>query len=215
MASRCTVLIAARDLLEPLRQRLPADGEVLMFADSEPLRALEAITGRQPSVVALERLFAASPRGTALMNRIKSDPALSDAEVIILSHDNHVSRTVHHWEGFAAKPVAMQRGSRRAPRVKVRPGVEVMVDGNTATLVDLSRVGAQLLSPLALLPNTRVRMTLADEDDIIRVTGVVAWSRFEIPDRVGEPRYRVGIEFSEADTREIDRFCARWKLVVP
>ena len=65
MARPCTVLIAARDLIEPLRLRLDVGGEVLTFADSEPLRALETITERRPGLVALERLFAASPRGAA------------------------------------------------------------------------------------------------------------------------------------------------------
>ena len=38
-----------------------------------------------------------------------------------------------------------------------------MVDGNPATLVDLSTGGAQVLSATVLKPNQRVRVTLADE----------------------------------------------------
>jgi CheY-like chemotaxis protein len=212
MRRSCTVLIAARDLLEPLRQRLDVGGDVLTFADSEPLRALETITERRPGLVALERLFAASPRGAALINRIKADPILAEAEIVILSHENNSSRTVHRRTTSPVKAPADQRGTRRAPRVRVRPGIEIMVDGNNAALIDLSTVGAQVLSPVWLRPNTRVRITLNEEDDSMRVNGVVAWARFEIPGGTGEPRYRCGIEFTDADTKPLERFCTRWQV---
>ena len=41
-------------------------------------------------------------------------------------------------------------------------GVEVAIDGNTATLVDLSIIGAQVVSPTILKPNQRLRMALAE-----------------------------------------------------
>ena len=53
-----------------------------------------------------------------------------------------------------------QRGTRRAPRVRMREGIEVLVDGNTASLVDLSTVGAQVVCTSVLKPNQRVRVTL-------------------------------------------------------
>ncbi len=212
MRRPCTVLIAARDLLEPLRQRLDVGGEVLTFADSEPLRALETISERRPGLVALERLFAASPRGAALINRIKADPILAEAEIVILSHENNSSRTVHRRTTPPAKAPADQRGTRRAARVRVRPGIEIMVDGNNAALIDLSTVGAQVLSPVWLRPNTRVRVTLNEEDDTMRVNGVVAWARFEIPGGTGEPRYRCGIEFTDADAKPLERFCTKWQV---
>jgi len=73
----CAVLIAPTNLLSQFTQRaaLP-DADVLGFADTDVLRALEAITARKPRLVALERLFAATPRGAALINRIKADPSL-------------------------------------------------------------------------------------------------------------------------------------------
>ncbi len=42
------------------------------------------------------------------------------------------------------KPALDQKGTRRAPRVRIKDGVEVAVDGNPASLIDLSTVGAQL-----------------------------------------------------------------------
>ncbi len=211
MERSCTVLIAARDLLEPLRQRLGQGVDVLTFADSEPLRALETINERRPNKVALERLFAASPRGAALINRIKADPVLGETEIVVLSHENNSSRTVHRAAEPTVKSPEDQRGTRRAPRVKMKPGVEVTIDGNNADLIDLSAVGAQVLSPMWLRPNTRVRLAMAEADDSVRVNGLVAWARFEIPGGTGEPRYRCGIEFSDADKDSIDRLCGKWK----
>ena len=84
----CTVLIAAASALPALRERAGADGvELLAFTDVETLRALAAITSRRPSVVALDRLFAATPRGAALINRIKADPSLASSEIRVISPD--------------------------------------------------------------------------------------------------------------------------------
>jgi len=192
---------------------LPPTGEILAFADSEPLRALETIAERRPTVVALERLFASSPRGAALINRIKADPVLAAAEILVMSHENNQSRTVQRRADCPAiKAPIDQRGTRRAPRVRVRPGVEVMVDGTNASLIDLSIIGAQVISPLALRPNARVRVTLNDDQDAMRVAAMVAWARFEIPQESGEPRYRAGIEFVDAEPGAIARLSERWKV---
>ena len=87
MSTPCTVIIGAIELLDALRQSAAAPGEVLCFSDSATLKALEAITTRQPSVIALERLFAATSRGAALINRIKADPALAGVEIRVVSVD--------------------------------------------------------------------------------------------------------------------------------
>ena len=87
MSTPCTVIIGALELLEALKQSADAEGEVLSFSDNEPLKAIEAITMRKPAVVSLERLFAATSRGAALINRIKADPALSGSEIRVVSVD--------------------------------------------------------------------------------------------------------------------------------
>ncbi len=71
------------------------------------------------------------------------------------------------------------------------------IDGNPATLLDLSIVGAMVVSPTILRPNQRVRMSLPDESRPVRFSAGVAWASFEMPK--GGPRYRAGIEFFDAD----------------
>ena len=83
------------ELLDALRESAAGGGEVLTFSDNEPLKALEAITARRPNVIALERLFAATSRGAALINRIKADPALAGAEIRVVSHRRLVLASLH------------------------------------------------------------------------------------------------------------------------
>ena len=73
-------MIAAQNLMPALRERVAVEGDCLTFADTEPIQALQAIIEQRPALIVLERLFAATPRGAALINRIKSDPQLARAK---------------------------------------------------------------------------------------------------------------------------------------
>ena len=216
MASSCTVIIAASDLLATLKERTgDVNSEVLAFSDSDALRALEVITKRRPRVVALERLFAATPRGAALINRIKADPSLIESEIRVVSHDRDDARVSRRTPmegapGAAATtaPPLDHRGTRRAARFKIAAQVEIVVDGNTATLVDLSRLGAQVVTDNSLNPSQRVRMLLSDQVGVVRLNASVAWAHFEILPGKG-PQYRAGLDFVDADGQAVDGFCGR------
>ena len=192
------------------------------FSDTEALRALDVITRQRPDVVALERLFAATSRGTALINRIKADPSLTACEIRIVAHDGDLARVAPRRNGESAgaggtsaaavveapRPAAAapldQRGTRRAPRFRIADGVEVQIDGNPAALVDLSLVGAQVVSSTILKPNQRIRVMLPNGAPPVRVSAAVAWASFEIPK--GTARYRAGVEFFDADQAVLARF---------
>ena len=87
--------------------------------------------------------------------------------------------------------------------------MDVLVDGNPAVLVDISTVGAQVISKVVLKPNQRVRMGLNDNQGDVRFRAAVAWASFEISPR--GPRYRAGIEFLDANPANVDAFIARHK----
>ena len=89
--------------------------------------------------------------------------------------------------------------------------VDILLDGNPATLLDLSTCGAQMVSPTILRPNQRVRMALTDESGVIRFTASVAWAAFEIPPKSG-PRYRAGLDFLDADAAAVGAFCERHRV---
>ena len=215
----CTVLIGSADLLPALKKRTRETGELLTFTDAEALQALEVITKRRPQVVALERLFAATPRGAALINRIKADPSLGQSEIRVISHDSdrmRISLRQPRQGGTAAvaaptTPSLDQRGTRRAPRFKVAGTFGALLDGNPATIIDLSTIGAQVVSSAVLKPNQVVRMALSDEKHQARFNAAVAWASFEIPPNSG-PRYRAGIKFVDADEGAVGGFCQRHKM---
>jgi hypothetical protein len=204
-----TVIVAAPEYL-PALQEQGDFGDALAFSDADALKALEAITRDRPKVIALEKQFAATSRGAALIKRIKADPKLRKCEIRVVSHEGD-SEDVPQPEPASqaseaeAAPVKLdQRGTRRAPRVKIVDGVEVLIDGSPAMLIDLSVVGAQVVSPTILRPNQRVRMILPDEERPIRCVAGVAWAAFEMPK--SGPRYRAGIEFFDAESGNLDRF---------
>jgi hypothetical protein len=238
------VVIAASNLMPSLRERLADDGELLIFPDTEPIQALQAILEHKPSLIVLERLFAATPRGAALINRIKNDPQLGHAEVRVMSHSGDYTRVVSRGSGAPPKEAAPSpspagnrgptaerqtdtavaeavtaepvrpldwHGTRRAPRVRIRHGVEIQLDGNPAQVVDLSQVGAQVLSGTILRPNQKVRVSVPNDDFVMRFRGSVAWAKFELPEPSAPPRYRAGVEFTDADASALGSFCEKHK----
>lgn len=234
MPRPCTVVIGSADLLDDLRRQIRDDGDILTFADNDTQTAIEVITARQPQAVTLERLFAATSRGAALINRVKGDPLLSHTEIRILSHDGTYARvsprrpaapqkmaTAAQPSTFAnatsdeqatvnvdvAPPAVDFRGTRRAPRIRIAEGTEAQVDGSPATLVDLSTLGAQIVSLAPLKPQQRVRMVLSDELAVVKLSASVSWASFEIPKGVSQ--YRAGVEFADAQPDSIEAFCNR------
>jgi CheY-like chemotaxis protein len=222
------VVVAATNLMPSLRERLEDEGELLTFADTEPIQALQAILERKPNLIVLERLFAATPRGAALINRIKTDPHLANAEVRVMSHTGDYVRQVakpsavevpsgggsHSAAGSSVVTEPRQldwHGTRRAPRMRIRNGVEIQLDGNPASVIDLSTCGAQVLSSTILRPNQKVRVSIPNDDFVMRFRGAIAWAKFELPQPSSPPRYRAGVEFIDADATAVDAFGARNK----
>jgi hypothetical protein len=223
------VVIAASNLMPSLRERLADDGQLVVFPDTEPIQALQAILEHRPSLIVLERLFAATPRGAALINRIKNDPQLGHAEVRVMSHSGDYLRVVSKPSGSAPPPAAAPapepaaasegaalateaastaavaeppprpldwHGTRRAPRHRIRPGVEIQLDGNPAQVVDLSQVGAQVISQTILRPNQKVRVSVPNDDFVMRFRGSIAWAKFE---------------FADAGARAVEAYCQKNK----
>ena len=227
-----TVLIGATDVMPALREQLEGGADALTFADSEPLEALKAITAHRPPLIVLERLFAATPRGAALINRIKSDPSLTHVEVRVVSHSGDYVRTVSRPAPVAATAPALSaiepaapaavtepaepnpldwHGTRRAPRVLVREDVQMHLDGNAARIVDLSVIGAQALCPRSLRPDQKVRVAITFDNEVKLFRASVAWARFELARPPAQPHYRVGVEFIDADSDWLELYCEKVK----
>lgn len=202
-----------------LKQRLDPKAEVQEFTEAEALEALDHIIRTKPSIIAMEDQFSGTSRGGALINRIKDDPALSGCEVRVLAHDAAqvrvaVKRGGHGGSAVAVdekKPALDVKGTRRAPRIRIKDGIEVAIDGNPAALIDLSTVGAQVVSPTVLKPNQRVRVVLGEGKNAVKCSGAIAWAAFEMPKGTGT-RYRAGIDFgSNADASSLAGFAKKNK----
>lgn len=220
-----TVLIATTEHLGSFKEREEL-GDAVMFADTEALRALDVITRQRPDIVLLDRVFADTTRGAALINRIRADPSLGACEIRIVEDNRSYSqvpspRTVEPTAVDHMAPIVIEElptapavpldqvGTRQAPRFKIIDGVDVEIDGNPATLVDLSVAGAQVVSPTILKPNQRVRFIVPSNKPPLRIKAEVAWAAFEIPR--GLSRYRAGIQLFDADPAAMMRFIERNK----
>ncbi len=225
MTKPCTVIIGAAELLPALKQRLETAGDVLTFRDDETTRALETIRVRRPEAIAIERVFAATSRGAALIARLHADPALTGSEVRVMSHDSDFVRVPKRSASIQAIDAGHElstavetppdridyRGTRRAPRFPVGGAVQALLDGNPGTLVDLSILGARVVSLTILRPNQRIRVALPDEVGLLRFNATVVWAAFELPSGTPSTQYRAGLEFHDVNRERVEAFIERHK----
>jgi hypothetical protein len=204
-------VIATSDALPALQERAAAiGGEILGFNEAQALPALEAVMRRKPGVVAFERMFAITPRGAAMMNRIKSDPKLLKTEVRVMAHDSDYSRVSPRQKTEAQKALDL-RGTRRAPRFKMQEKTAIAIDANAGAILDLSTIGAMIVTTAGLKPGQEPKLTLTSNSGNLRFSGKVKWVSFEIPPNSG-PRYRAGVEFADADAAAVDAFIQGHKV---
>ena len=218
-ASDLTVVIADPFRLRAIRYMPPFTGRVLYFSDSNLGSAFESIRAHHPRVIALESNFAHTSQGRDFVDRVQRLP-LSESAVHILSLTNgewsarlpsHAAvTTVTAVPRAPAAAFAASINTRRVPRFPVLDPLAMKVDGLKMDLVDMSVMGAQVLSAPVLRPNQRLRVTLPDEDNsCLSVSAYVAWSAFELPKNALQPYYRAGVEFTDAAVQALEAFCKR------
>jgi PilZ domain len=218
MADDCMVVVAPPQLLDAVKARVRnMSTEIVAVVDTDMPGAIDTIMRRRPARVAIERLFSETSRGVALIARLNADPELTDVEIRIVSHDTDYWRVPPRpaiSSGTSAVAVvteaaALDNGTRRAKRVRIADGIDVLVDGAPARLFDLSPLGMQVVSGAVLKPNQRVRVTLVDERDTLRLPATVVWAAFELSKDSQGPRYRAGLEFHEVDEAAVVGFGRR------
>jgi PilZ domain-containing protein len=211
------IVIARSEQAAGLRKRLAPDSTVALFSDAESLKALAAVLGQAPRILALDRTFAATARGAALVRQVKGREEHANAtEIRVLAEDENnqplilSSRIASVESVMRASHPLDYCGTRRALRFDVIDRVQLAVNGERGRLVNLSFAGAQVVLPVRIRPEEALRITLTEaaaEDDT-RARGVVAWCTVE-------PKgpfmiYRAGVEFTEADTRRLEDLCIRY-----
>jgi hypothetical protein len=98
--------------------------------------------------------------------------------------------------------------TRRACRFQVLESLNAVVENGQANLVNVSILGAQVLSRPSLRPTPKVTIVLPDSDDVVRLTAHVAWSTFEQVQPGTQP-HRAGMEFTDAAQEILERYCRR------
>jgi PilZ domain len=227
------VLIGPVDALASLREQVTAGGPLQTFTDHQIREAVEYIARYKPAVVAIDEQFAVSPRGESLIGRIMDDAGLSQCEIRILARAPRPEREQSRKKSGAGMAAAVpggapaaaseavavsadldRRGTRRSERIRILEGVSVTVDGNPAELIDLSPVGAQVISKMILRPNQRVRLQLLEGQPearrAVRCSGSVVWASFEMP--AGKPpRYRAGLKLTGTEIDAVRTFADRYR----
>lgn len=225
MSKDVTILIAEPQLLATLRHDVKVTGTPLYFSASNLASAFESIRALQPHIVALESTFAGTDKGRAFIDRLNV-PALAASEIRLMSHAGGRwtlaplgARPAAAGPSPAAPspaapapvaPVQAGLNTRRAPRFPVFNPAEAVIDGTPTNLVDISVLGAQVVSDPVLRPQQKIKVALPDvEEMILRFTAHVAWSVFEKPRPEKAPHYRAGMEFSDATAQALEEYCKR------
>lgn len=205
------VLIAPQDRLSELTALLRREGAVDAYADSDAVAALDAAFRTLPRMVVLERGFAESLPGRALVRRLTDDPFGRECLVRVI--DALPAGTVAPADatGTTASPAAVTASpaaARATARRQVRPDSVATVDGTTMQIVDISTEGMQVVGALTLKPNQAVRVTVPAPDLQVKLHARVAWATLELGGPQAGLRYRAGLAFVDAEVATLTRVVA-------
>ena len=209
------VLIGPADRTSQLRARVTPLADVLEFPEADTDKAVHAIVAERPSTVILEREFATSALGSAFIDQIGSDADAGHTELLVGSHDRDRAPIPLPAEMIIPSSNLQRaetspddfRGTRRATRFVLTIGVMIHVDGDPATVVDMSRIGAKILFSRILRPSQQVRVLVNAKSRSLRCEATVAWAHYELNGGKGGSYYRAGLEFVGADEDALDVFC--------
>jgi PilZ domain len=227
MAADVCILVADPTRLDAIRQGTPLPGRLMPFASNSLASAIASIRAYRPKTVAVEAVFAETPAGIGFIEQ--AEPLVRGI-LLVVEHDGKWiatprgnGRSASNGSRREAKIVAPSprqvaavvappvepANTRRAPRFMVREQLEVIVESGHASLVDLSVLGAQIVSLPVLRPNQKLKIDLTDTNDGVSVIAQVAWSLFEKPTAQAEPYYRVGLEFTGAARQALEKYRQR------
>ena len=209
--SDATVLVADAPRLPALRATGPIKGSVLYFSEMNLPNALEAIRADAPKAIALEAGFYDSATGKAFVERLQRMD-LPSTELQLLARVNGAWTTtpLETSRASAADADAAELNTRRAPRYKVvSPPAQTQIDGKDSSLVDVSAVGAQVISDPVLRPKQRIKVTITEDQAVLQFVARVAWSVYEKLKDKPTAHYRAGLEFDDSTRAAIEDFCKR------
>jgi len=213
-----TVVVADPQRMTALRDGLPTPGRVLRYPTSNLASALESIRANQPGLIILDGNFLHGEFGHGFLERINNlglpkvvlQQAVFDHghwTMVPLDQKPPEQRPADNQRVVAVKSAGLE--TRRAPRFLVKDIADAIADGAPIDVVDLSVLGAQMISQPMMRPNQKIRVGLPDPNGPIQLFASVAWSVYEKAANKPAPHFRVGIEFSDAEKDALDEYCRR------
>ena len=138
-------------------------------------------------------VYAENPPETMLDDRVASRIAELLADSI---------RPRLHMKAAAAASLEPAK-QRRARRVRMVDGTSVVVDESEGVLVDLSTLGAQVVSRYAIEPNAAIRLVLPHDVGGLACHARVVWVVVERHPLTQSARYRAGLQFTDVKAGEL------------
>jgi len=231
-----SIIVADASRMAEIRDGTSLPGRVMPFASASLASAIESIKAYRPKVVAIDAIFAQTPSGLTFIDRIGALAIPGSTILLVVEHDGRwVTMPLGNGrtptQSRSSPVVASQAGlvapsqqvvaalskvahaeavnTRRAPRFLVRGPLDVTVESGCASLVDISVLGAQIVSLPVLRPRQKINVALPDNDETMNLIAQVAWSTFEKPQPQEEPHYRVGLEFTSAAKQALEAYRQR------
>jgi hypothetical protein len=196
----CVVLLNRSQLTPLLRDRLEQAPDVVLIEVAETLPSPEPLASHTPALLLLGNTVSWSAAGWEFVERFRALSPETDLRVL---PDNEMAMA-KLFNGPAEAPAAPNLMSasfpltrvpaRRMRRRAVPSGTLAVVNGREAFLIDVSPLGAQVLTRLVLKPSQQVSFKMSGRPQA-RVLGHVAWSLYELTGPGGVPHYRAGIGF--------------------
>lgn len=126
---------------------------------------------------------------------------------------DHVRRRLRKKQTARAEDLSTHSPERKARRVKIKKSVNVTIDGAPSALVDLSMLGAQVLSPRAVRPDNSVQLMLPNDNGGLSCEARVVWVVVEQSRDPKRALYRAGIQFRDVDAPEFEAFFSKHGIV--
>jgi len=183
------------------------DGERPLGVSGSPIAYAIAlpIVAQDPATV---MLYAENPPESS-----NGDPSVAEKIAEILA--DHLGQRLRPRRTAAAAEPPPYLPARQARRVKIQDGTDVSVDGAHSTLVDLSVLGAQVLSPRAIRPNCSVRLQLPSDAGALSCEARVVWVVVEQCKDQQNALYRAGVQFTDVPAPELEAFFSQHSILEP
>ncbi len=218
-----TVVVADAARMTAIRDGLPTPGRVLRYSTGNLVSVFESVRANQPGLIIIDALFLQTPQGRGFVERVHQ---LGLSKVVlqaaVFDRGRWTMAPIDQQpapapKASSARITAVSAGldTRRVPRFLVQTMADAMAEGSTIRVIDLSILGAQIISQPMLRPNQKLKVGLPDESAPLQLTANVAWSLFEKAAESPQPYFRVGMEFNNAVREALEDYCRRHCVTEP